>query len=130
MGLGLRGPDLGLGLDNSCYFLFIYIYTIHLTWETLDSFLCSVSEAGTKTIQSKTSTTEHSIVCEKMVLWEALIFFISITLFIFGNFIFIILMRYYESITFINRNIVTYLSMYLICILITIILVAVIHYYH
>ena len=36
-------------------------------------------------------------------------------------------MRYYESIPFINRNTVTYLSMYLICILITIILVVVIH---
>ena len=73
--------------------------------------------------------TEHSlvsVVSETMVLWEALILFTSLALFISGNFIFLILMKYYESIPFINRNTVTYLSMYLICILLTIIIVAVI----
>ena len=72
--------------------------------------------------------TEHSVVSETMVLWEALILFISLALFISGNFIFLILMKYYESIPFINRNTVTYLSMYLICILVTIIIVAVIKF--
>ena len=60
-----------------------------------------------------------------MGVWEALIFCVSLTFLISGCLLFLILLRYYQTIPFINRNTITYLSLFLICILILLILVLV-----